>query len=253
VTGWAKTDEARVEWLPACFMHSAKVINLPSHSTTIQSNWMYKKKRKKNDLPVLWRRCGWWQRGGPPPLIAFTPAFLCFYAHCPLYFLCFSLLSQSLWWWTEDGAGFSFQFEIWVLCWFFYTGTSAEMKAIAGTILYVCWISFLSFSPCIISLLWGFFFLLCFLCFWVNFSGPFSPEKSPGSGFSSPFYRETCPSTSPAFAGLLFKSRAGSWARDVVHDLLQISCWIGFIRSNVGDDEQCFQNGAVVSLGMVFF
>jgi len=77
------------------------------------------KKRKKNDLPVLWRRCGWWQRGGPPPLIAFTPAFLCFYAHCPLFFLCFSLLSQSLWWWIEDGAGFSFQFGIWVLCWVF--------------------------------------------------------------------------------------------------------------------------------------
>jgi len=61
---------------------------------------------------------------------------------------------------------------------FFYTGTSAEMKAIAGTILYICWISFLSFSPCIISLLWV-FFLLCFLCFWVNFSGPFSPEILP--------------------------------------------------------------------------
>jgi hypothetical protein len=77
--------------------------------------------------------------------------------------------------------------------------------------------------------------------------------SAPCSGFSSPFYRETCPSTSPAFAGLLFKSRTGSWARDVVHDLLQISCWIGFIRANVGDDEQCFQNGAVVSLGMAVF
>jgi len=82
----------------------------------------------------------------------------------------------------------------------------------------------LDFFPLLLSVYYffalGFFFLLCFLCFWVNFSGPFSPEKSPGSGFSSPFYRETCPSTSPAFAGLLFKSRAGSWARDVVHDLL---------------------------------
>jgi len=53
------------------------------------------------------------------------------------------------------------------------------------------------------------------------FSSHFS---APCSGFSSPFYREICPSTSPAFAGLLFKSRTGSWARDVVHDLLQISC-----------------------------
>ena len=77
-------------------------------------------------------------------------------------------------------------------------------------------------------------FLWVFLVFWVLFFFPpslcffslfllrfFSPFCS---GFSSPFYRETCPSTSPAFAGLLFKLRTGSWARDVVHDLLQISC-----------------------------
>jgi hypothetical protein len=83
-----------------------------------------------------------------------------------------------LWWWTEDGAGFSFQFEIWVLCWFFYTGTSAEMKAIAGTILYVCWISFLSFSPCIISLLWGFFFCSVFSVFGLIFL-VHSPLKNP--------------------------------------------------------------------------
>jgi len=80
-----------------------------------------------------------------------------------------------------------------------------------------------------------------------------SPSDPLYSGFSSPFYRETCPSTSPAFAGLLFKLRTGSWARDVVHDLLQISCWISFIRANVGDNEQCFQNDAVVSSGMAVF
>jgi hypothetical protein len=39
----------------------------------------------------------------------------------------------------------------------------------------------------------------------------------------------------------------------VVHDLLQISCWISFIRANVGDNEQCFQNDAVVSSGMAVF
>jgi len=71
---------------------------------------------------------------------------------------------------------------------FFYAGTSAEMKAIAGTILCVYWIPFLSFSLCIISLLRGFcfcfgssfsvldsvfFFLGCVLCalfFWVDCS-----------------------------------------------------------------------------------
>jgi Ca2+/Na+ antiporter len=73
---WAQTSKKH-----ACIMHSAKVINLPSHSATIHSRWMYKKKRKKNDLPVLWRRCGWWQRGGPRLLTAFPPAFLCFCAH----------------------------------------------------------------------------------------------------------------------------------------------------------------------------
>jgi hypothetical protein len=38
VTGRVKTDEARVEWLHACIMHSAKVINLPSHRATLHSN-----------------------------------------------------------------------------------------------------------------------------------------------------------------------------------------------------------------------
>jgi len=56
-------------------------------------------------------------------------------------------------------------------CVFFCAGMSAEMKVMAMTILYVCWISFLSFSLCIISLLWFFFalFSLLFLSLWVNF------------------------------------------------------------------------------------
>jgi hypothetical protein len=73
-------------------------------------------------------------------------------------------------------------FCYWFGC-FFCAGMSAEMKAMAMTILYVCCISFLSFSLCIISLLWVFcsvfstFFLYFFglifrslLCFWVPFS-----------------------------------------------------------------------------------
>ena len=39
-----------------------------------------------------------------------------------------------------------------------------------------------------------------------------------------PFIEPESLKTSPVFAGLLFKSRTGSWAGDVVHDLLQISC-----------------------------
>jgi len=73
-------------------------------------------------------------------------------------------------------------FCYWFGC-FFCVGMSAEMKAMAMTILYICYISFLSFSLCIISLLWVFCsvfsaFFLCFfglifrslLCFWVPFS-----------------------------------------------------------------------------------
>jgi len=47
-----------------------------------------------------------------------------------------------------------------------------------------------------------------------------------------PFIELESLKTSPVFAGLLFKSRTGSWAGDVVHDLLQISCWIGFLCAN---------------------
>ena len=68
----------------------------------------------------------------------------------------------------------------------------------------------------------GFIFLPPVAVFFFSVSPPIFSLLC--SGFSSPFYRETCPSTSPAFAGLLFKLRTGSWARDVVHDLLQISC-----------------------------
>jgi len=35
-------QEARVDWLHAGIMHSAKVINLPSHRATSHSKWMYK-------------------------------------------------------------------------------------------------------------------------------------------------------------------------------------------------------------------
>jgi hypothetical protein len=109
-------------------------------------------------------------------------------------------------------------------------------------------------------------FLCFFLCFWVDFSVPlfciFFGFISPGTKTLSfpllfrPFYREACPSTSPTFAGLLWNPRTRSWARDMVHDRICCSrfpCWTGFIRANVGDDEQCFQNSAVVSLGMAVF
>jgi len=98
---------------------------------------------------------------------------LCFFLLLCPYALFFQLLLR--WWWrcrlSVTGLGV-----------FFCAGMSIEMKAMAMTILYVCCISFLSFSLCIISLLWVFcsvfsVFFLCFfglifrslLCFWVPF------------------------------------------------------------------------------------
>jgi len=125
-------------------------------------------------------------------------------------------------------------------------------------------------SSCSLSVCLSFFIVSCiFLLFQFVlclslFSGFFSlgfvpvpPWFFPFSlWFSAPFYREACPSTSPAFAGLLWNPRTRSWARDMVHDQICCSrfpCWTGFIRANVGDDEQCFQNSAVLSLGMTVF
>ena len=102
--------------------------------------------------------------------------------------------------------------------------------------LVLLWFFFLFFvQPCCSPVFWVFLWVL--LCIFFGFVFCLSPPSLCFfslffplfflffcSGFSSPFYRETCPSTSPAFAGLLFKLRTGSWARDVVHDLLQISC-----------------------------
>jgi len=91
--------------------------------------------------------------------------------------------------------------------------------------LFFCFNSYSAFSCFLVFFLWVLLqFSLLVLYFFPPGSVFLLSFSAPCSGFSSPFCRETCPSTSPAFAGLLFKSRTGSWARDVVHDLLQISC-----------------------------
>ena len=63
--------------------------------------------------------------------------------------------------------------------------------------------------------------------------------------------------TSPAFAGMLFKSRTGSWAGDMVHDCIGFAADFpvqsAFSVRNERDDEQCFQTAAFVSLGMASF
>ena len=97
------------------------------------------------------------------PLVCLQPFPLLLFASVPVCFI----LSAALVMMMKVPA-----FCYWFGC-LFCAGMSAEMKAMAMTILYVCCISFLSFSLCIISSLWV--FLLCFLCFfslffWVNFS-----------------------------------------------------------------------------------
>jgi len=92
--------------------------------------------------------------GAAPPFF-FLSVNLCFFT---LYFcsVCFS-------------SGFLLAFSaFFFLCFwvdFFVCRLSAEMKAMAMKTLYVCWISFLSFSLCIISLLWVFFALFSLLFF----------------------------------------------------------------------------------------
>ena len=94
------------------------------------------------------------------PLVCLRPFPLLLFASVPVCFI----LSAALVMMMKVPA-----FCYWFGC-LFCAGMSAEMKAMAMTILYVCCISFLSFSLCIISLLWVFcsVFSAFFLCFfWV--------------------------------------------------------------------------------------
>jgi len=89
---------------------------------------------------------------------------------------------------SNSGFGFCVGF-------FFYVGTSAEMKVIAGTILCVYWIPFLSFSLCIISLLRGF-------CFCFGSSFPFSTLYFFGLCFVCSVFLRFSSKIPPSFPGL---------------------------------------------------
>jgi len=116
---------------------------------------------------------------------------------------------------------------------------SAGTKTIARLILVsVLLLPFLSFSLWIYA-----FFALSLLCF--------SSPLFPGSALL--FIELESFNNSPVFAGLLFKSRTGSWAGDVVQDLLQISCWIGFLRAELKGWWTVLPNGAVCVLGNGYF
>ena len=98
------------------------------------------------------------------------------------------------------------------------------------------YVSFLLFVPRVL-------FSFCFFC-----SLPFVAFFS-----ALPFIEPESFKSSPVFAGLLFKSRTGSWAGDVVYDLLQISCWIGFLRAKRKGWWTVLPNGAVCVLGNGYF
>jgi len=94
--------------------------------------------------------------------------------------------------------------------------------------------------------------LSCPFSFFVHFSVQFPPCLSPRpfSGFYNA--REGLVSLLPETAGIVE-------ARDHGHrGYSGCDCWIFPVKpassaQNIGDDEQCFQNGAVVSLGMTVF
>jgi hypothetical protein len=157
-----------------------------------------------------------------------------------------------------------------LLLWFslFLRWTSWESNGYADSLFFLFFYRIL-FSPlllCILFLSLGFFFLLLFwlqscLCscsvfglifpslFCIFFLVDFCLLHS---GFSSPFYREACSSTSPAFARLLLEAtneivgkRRGPWS-----DLLQIissPAESGFpLLNRDGEDARLFlSNGAV--------
>jgi len=137
-------QEARVDWLHMCIMHSAKVINLPSHRATSHSKLMYKNESKwltcsLETVEMVAARC--------PSSAHNLPS--CFsFASVPavpflfLFFLAFSVLAMKHWGWcwlllSNLGMGFVLCFLCFFLCVFFL--------CFAGFLPSVL----LSFSPCL--------------------------------------------------------------------------------------------------------
>jgi hypothetical protein len=87
-------QEARVDWLHTCIMHSAKVINLPSHRATLHSKRMYKNESK---MAYLFSGDGG-DGGSALPFVCSQPSLLLSFASVPavpflfLFFPAFSVL-----------------------------------------------------------------------------------------------------------------------------------------------------------------
>ena len=111
--------------------------------------------------------------------------------------------------------------------------TEEEVKSVPFCFFYCC--SF--FFPVFVCVSPVSGFLLFWFFVYVSSLVLFLPLifDAPCYGFSSPIYREACPSTSPAFAGLLWNPRTRSWARDVVHD--RICCRFSGLRLNRDEED----------------
>jgi len=203
---------ARVKWTSRV-LHCAKVIKLPLHSV-YKHNMQRMKGERKERTCFRRRRClqRWW-------ILAYCFPLSSFCVHLSACSFCF----LSSFWSREDDeeAGvLGICFEVFS---FLCAGVSAEMKAMAGKILCVCWFPFLSFSLCIIS------FSGFLLWFWLSFL----------LWFFLPFYRDPVVCLQPVLPLQdCYFPRTRSWARDVVHDWIgfvadfQLPCWIGMEKTH---------------------
>ena len=143
-------QEARVDWLHTCIMHSAKVINLPSHRATLHSKRMYKNESK---MAYLFSGDGG-DGGSALPFVCSQPSLLLSFASVPavpflfLFFPAFSVLVM----------------KHWGRCWLLLS------KLGLGFVLCLCWCSFISHSLYPLSLVFSarpalfFFFLFSSFC-----------------------------------------------------------------------------------------
>jgi len=157
-------QEARVDWLHACIVHSAKVINLPSHRATSHSKWMY---RNESKMAHLFSGDGG-DGGSAVPFVCLQPSlllFLCFCARCSFsLFVLPCFLSPC----DETLRTVLTRIWVWVLCCVF-------------SVFYVyflslfCWVSSLCFASFFSPVLLCFFFSLArspLLCFYRTSGSP---------------------------------------------------------------------------------
>jgi len=152
-------------------MHSAKVINLPSHSAMIHSRWMYKKKSERK-MTYLFSRDGV-DGGSAVALVCLQPSLLLSFASVPVRFSLpaapISVLFFCVCFWVFLLSFFPRFCDFFRLFppvfWFFF-----------WVLLALCFTDFFLFLPPAVH---GFFFFPRFCPFFFWFFVPFSIQKSP--------------------------------------------------------------------------